>query len=177
MNTLLEKENPTLRMIAQPILKEEFNTQWLRDLVECMMTIMKEKGAVGVAAPQIGVSKRVIVFGTAYARRRKPEMSIPDSVLINPAFKILSEYKELGFEGCLNCGDLMGEVSRASEIKYSGYDLNGNYINKQAHGLEARILQHEIDHLNGFLFIDHISDKNTLITYEELQKRQEKNET
>lgn len=171
MKTLLEKENPTLRATAESVTTDEFKTNWLKDLVRTMLDIMKEKGAVGVAAPQIGVSKRVIVFGTAYARRRKPEVDIPDTVLINPAFKLLSETKESGYEGCLNCGDLMGQVPRGTEIEYSGYDMDGNFISKHATGLEARILQHEVDHLNGFLFFDRVEDKESLTTYDELQQR------
>ena len=174
MKTLLEKEDLTLRAIAEPVAPEEFKTTWLKDLARTMLDIMKEKGAVGVAAPQIGVSKRVIVFGTAYAKRRKPEVDIPDTVLINPTFKILSETKESGYEGCLNCGDLMGQVPRATEIEYSGYDMNGNFIKKHATGLEARILQHEIDHLNGFLFFDRVEDAESFTTYDELNQRSPK---
>ena len=171
---LLEKENPTLRAIAELVAPEEFKTKWLIDLASAMLEIMKEKGAVGVAAPQIGISKRVIVFGTSYTKRRKPEVEIPDTILINPTFEILSEEQELGYEGCLNCGDLMGQVLRATEIEYSGYDLDGNLVHKHASGLEARILQHEIDHLNGFLFFDRVEDAESLTTYDELMQRSPK---
>ena len=171
MKTILEKDNPILRATAEPITASEYNTDELKALTDHMLEIMKEKGAVGVAAPQIGVSKRVIVFGTSYTKRRKPEVHIPDTILINPILRILSETKESGHEGCLNCGDLMGEVSRATEIEYSGFDLEGNPISKQATGLEARILQHEVDHLNGILFFDRVENKDTFTTFDELQKR------
>lgn len=174
MKTLLEKEDPTLRLTAESVSSEEMKAPWLKELVANMLEIMKDKGAVGVAAPQVGVSKRVIVFGTAYTRRRKPEVHIPDTILINPALKLLSETTEPGYEGCLNCGDLMGEVPRATEVEYSGYDLDGTFISKRATGLEARILQHEVDHLNGFLFFDRVKDKESLTTYDELQKRLQK---
>lgn len=171
MRAILEKNNPSLRKKAEPISSAEFKASWLKELIRDMFEIMQEKGAVGVAAPQIGISKRIIVFGTSYTKRRKPEVHIPDTALINPIFKVLSEEKALGYEGCLNSGDLMGEVPRAIEIEYSGYDIEGNHIVKQATGLEARILQHEIDHLDGILFFDHIEDKKTLTTYDELQQR------
>ena len=171
MRTILEKDNAILREIAEPVLATEFKASWLKKLIQDMFAIMKDKGAVGVAAPQIGVSKQVIVFGTAYAKRRKPEVDIPDTVLINPAFKMLSETKESGYEGCLNTGELMGQVPRATEIEYSGYDIDGNLIKKRVTGLEARILQHEVDHLKGVLFFDRVEDKESLTTYEELQKR------
>ncbi|KTC66346.1 polypeptide deformylase (plasmid) [Legionella adelaidensis] len=171
MNKLLDKNDPILRETAEPISEAEFGSEWLKNLVRQMFSIMEEKGAVGVAAPQIGVSKRVIVFGTNYTKRRKPEHPIPDTALINPSLKILSQDIQTDYEGCLNCGELMGQVPRATEIEYSGYNLDGVKINKRATGLEARILQHEIDHLNGFLFFDHIEDKDSLTTITELQKK------
>ncbi|MCE0722795.1 peptide deformylase [Legionella resiliens] len=171
MNTLLDKSDPILRQTAKPIAESEFGSSWLKELIKTMFGIMADKGAVGVAAPQIGISKRVIVFGTNYTKRRKPEYPIPDTALINPALKILSQEIQTGYEGCLNCGELMGEVPRAMEIEYSGFDIDGNKITKKASGLEARILQHEIDHLNGFLFFDHVKDKELLTTMTELQNK------
>ncbi|MDI1353148.1 MAG: peptide deformylase [bacterium] len=169
MNELLDKENPILRQTAEPITATEFDNEWLRNLVQTMIDIMAEKGAVGVAAPQIGISKRVIVFGTNYTKRRKPEHPIPDTVLINPSLRVLSEEIQTDYEGCLNCGELMGKVPRAMTIEYSGFDLTGNKITKQVTGLEARIVQHEIDHLDGFLFFDRVEDQDSLTTFSELQ--------
>ncbi len=171
MKRILEQGNPTLREQAEPVPESEFKSNWLKQLAQDMIAIMKEKCAVGVAAPQIGVSKRVIVFGTAYTKRQNIEEQIPDTVLINPALRILSQQKELGYEGCLNSGELMGQVPRATEIEYSGFDLEGNAITKRATGFEARIVQHEIDHLNGILFFDHVEDKETLTTRTELLNR------
>ncbi|WP_019215179.1 peptide deformylase [Legionella tunisiensis] len=171
MNTLLDKNDPILRQTAEPIAESEFGSDSLKELIKTMFDIMADKGAVGVAAPQIGISKRVIVFGTNYTKRRKPEYPIPDIALINPSLKILSQEIQTGYEGCLNCGELMGEVPRAMEIEYSGFDVDGNRVSKKASGLEARILQHEIDHLNGFLFFDHVEDKESLTTMTELQNK------
>lgn len=173
MHTLLEKEDPILKEIAEPVAESEFNSSWLRDLAQRMLNIMKDKGAVGVAAPQIGVSKRVIVFGTNYTKRKRLDVNIPDTVLINPALRILSQTKESGHEGCLNCGDLMGSVPRATEIEYSGFDIEGKPVNKIATGFEARILQHEIDHLNGILFFERVEDKESFTTIDELLNRQQ----
>lgn len=170
MKTILEKDNPILRQTAEPVSESEFNTAWLKALIQKMIDIIAEKGAVGIAAPQIGVSKRIIVFSTNYTKRRKPEYPIPDTALINPSLRILSQEMQIDYEGCLNCGELMGQVPRANEIEYSGFDVDGNRITKRATGLEARILQHEIDHLNGFLFFDRIEDKDSMTTMTELQK-------
>lgn len=124
-----------------------------------------------MALPQIGISKRVIVFGSTYTKRQNLEYPIPDTALINPSLKILSEEIQIGYEGCLNCGEIMGQVPRAMEIEYFGYDIEGNFITKKAYGLETRILQHEIDHLDGYLFLDRIQDKETLTTKSELQNK------
>lgn len=169
MKDLLKQDDPRLRFKSDPIAKEEFQSHWLAELVQKMLDIMKETGAVGVAAPQVGINKRVIVFGTAYAKRRKPEIEIPDTILLNPILSVLSEQRETGYEGCLNCGETMGSVPRAAEIEYTGYDMQGNIVAKRATGLEARILQHEVDHLDGVLFFDRIKDKAALTTFTELQ--------
>lgn len=171
MTMLLDKEDPILRLQAQAVAESEYGSDELKQLVEDMFDIMADKGAVGVAAPQIGISKQVIVFSSAYTKRRQPEQAIPDTALINPDYRVLSDEIQLGYEGCLNCGELMGEVPRAMEVEYSGFDLNGNKIIKQASGLEARIIQHEIDHLRGFLFFDRIEDKESLTTLSELENK------
>lgn len=159
---LLDKNDPILRKTAELVDKSEFKSKWLEELISTLFKIMADTGAVGVAAPQIGISKRVIVFGTEHSKYRNPETAVPKTALINPCFKVLSDSKEIGWEGCLNCGDLRGNVSRALEVEYSGFDLHGNYITKKATGLEARIVQHEIDHLDGFLFLDRMEDKESL---------------
>lgn len=171
MTELLNKEDPVLRQTAEHVATSEFGSDWLKSLTKTMIAIMEEKGAVGVAAPQIGVSKRVIVFGTNYTKRRKPEYPIPDTVLINPSLQVLSEEIQTDYEGCLNCGELMGKVPRAMTVEYSGFDLEGNKITKQASGLEARIVQHEIDHLNGFLFFDRVQDQESLTTLSAMQNK------
>jgi peptide deformylase len=168
MRIILEQENPLLREKAEVVADSEFSSAGLNELAFEMIAIMKAKGAVGVAAPQIGISKRVIVFGTAYTQSRKIEDPIPDTILINPSIKILSEEIQIGYEGCLNCGDLRGEVPRAMELEYSGFDLNGDPVCKRVYGLEARIVQHEVDHLDGILFFDRIADKTNLTTAEAL---------
>ena len=171
MKTLLDKEDSILRQQAEPVSEAEFGSPELKQLVKDMIAIMEEKGAVGVAAPQIGISKQVIVFSTAYTKRRKPEHPIPDTALINPDYQVLSEEIQTGYEGCLNCGELMGEVPRAMEVEYTGYDVDGNQVTRQATGLEARIIQHEVDHLRGLLFFDHVKDKSTLTTMSELESK------
>ena len=171
MPLILEKGNPILRLQAEPVDASEFGTPELKQLVQDMFNIMEEQGAVGVAAPQIGISKQVIVFGTAYSRRPNLEVNIPNAALINPTLTILSEEQESGYEGCLNSGELRGPVPRATAVEYSGFDVEGNPVTKHATGFEARVVQHEIDHLKGILFFDRITDKAELTTSTELQQR------
>lgn len=171
MIKLLEKDDPKLRLIAEPIVETEFGSEELKKLVEDLFVIMDENAAVGVAAPQIGISKRVIVFGTMSTNTRKPTNPIQNTALINPEYKILSDEIQIDYEGCLNCDFLMGLVPRAMEIEYSGFDPDGNPITKIATGLEARILQHEIDHLDGYLFLDRMENDSTLTTLSELQEK------
>ena len=166
MRKILGRHDPILKQKAQPSAEKDFKSDWLKDLVDEMLAIMQEKGAVGIAAPQIGISQRVIVYGTGYTKRRKVDVPIADTVLINPTLKFLSEEKEYGDEGCLNGGGLIGTVPRAIEIEYSGFDVDGTFIKKQASGLEARILQHEVDHLDGILFFDRVEDQETVRAYE-----------
>lgn len=160
MRPLLDKEDPILRQHAMQVPHNQFGNKWLVDLANELLEIMQAKGAVGVAAPQIGESWQVVVFGTNYTQTRTPEQSIDDTVLVNPSYKPIGDKQEQGQEGCLNCGDLRGMVPRYQEVEYSGYDAYGNWQHKRASGLEARIVQHEIDHLNGFLFIDRIDEEN-----------------
>lgn len=168
MKSLLDKDDPILRQTAEPVEETEISSNWLKKLVKKMFSIMEENEGVGIAAPQIGVSKRIIAFGTNFTQR-KIEEPIPNTVLINPALRILSKEIQIGYEGCLNCEDTMAKVPRAMEIEYSGIDMEGNTIVKKATGLEARILQHEIDHLNGFLFLDRVEDEESLTTLSELR--------
>lgn len=167
MRRILERHDPILKQKAEPILDSDFNAIWLKELIGEMISIMKEQGAVGIAAPQIGVSKRVIVYGTSYTKRRKIEFLIPDTILINPSLTFMSEEKKSADEGCLNGDGFVGKVPRAIQIEYTGYDMSGEVIKKTATNLEARIIQHEIDHLDGILFFDRVEDKKSLRIYNE----------
>src|SRR5215216_4727776 len=162
MYKILDNENPLLRQISEEVDHSAFGEPWLKELADNLLAIMKETSAVGVAAPQVGIHKRIIVFGTAYTKTRKVELEIPNTVLINPCYKVLSDEKQIDYEGCLNVPETCALVPRAMEIEYSGYYLDGTSVTVQARGLEARILQHEIDHLDGILFLDRIEDPSSL---------------
>jgi len=172
MNKIIKLGNPILRTQSDLIDEKDFDTIWLKDLIKELFAVMAETGGVGVAAPQIGENKQVLVFSTGYTKRRKPEINIPDTVLVNPQIEILDDTQISDYEGCLSLGEIMAIVPRAMKIRYTGLDAMGNEMAREAEGLEARIVQHEVDHLNGVLFIDRVVDTQSMTFYSEFQKRQ-----
>jgi len=138
-----------LRQKAQTV--ENFDED-LKLLVEDMIETMREAPGVGLAAPQIGISKRIIVveFGDEY------DETVPNQlyVLINPEITKISNATLTGIEGCLSVPGLVGEVERASAVTVAGQDMDGKKVKIRAQGWLARIFQHEIDHINGVLYTD-----------------------
>ncbi len=138
-----------LRQPAQPVKKFD---EELKTLVDDMIETMRDAPGVGLAAPQIGISKRVIVveFGN------EEDESIPKQlyVVINPEIVRKSEDQIVGIEGCLSVPGLVGEVDRSQIVTVSGQDVHGEKIKIRAQGWLARIFQHEIDHINGVLYTD-----------------------
>jgi peptide deformylase len=132
-----------LREVAQPLVKPNAST---RTLVDKMKAAMFEAHGVGLAAPQLGVSERVIIY-------KLPEEKEPLRVIVNP--KIISfKGDQIGPEGCLSIPTLQGDVKRANEVIVKGMDMLGRPFKRRASAFEARVIQHEVDHLDGILFID-----------------------
>ena len=117
---------------------------------------MAAEGGIGLAAPQIGIALRVIVFGVDLHPRYADQ--IPKTVLINPQIEPLGDEKADGWEGCLSLPKLRGLVVRHQRIRYVGYDQSGGVIERVAHGFHARVVQHECDHLDGVLYPARIRD-------------------
>jgi len=137
-----------LRKVAEPV--EEI-TDEIRQLARDMLEMMYDSEGVGIAAPQIGVSKRIIIVDVEpYDLDKDP------IVLINPEI-VDQQGQEGAEEGCLSVPEVRGEVKRAEKVIVEGLDLDGEKVRIEATELLARALQHEIDHLNGVLFIDHLS--------------------
>ena len=112
----------------------------------------------GLAAPQIGVSRRVVIFGYQHNPRYPDAPPVPETVLINPEITPLGDAREDGWEGCLSVPGMRGRVPRFSEIRYRGYDQYGELIDRQVTGFHARVVQHECDHLDGILYPQRIED-------------------
>lgn len=136
----------------------DFSDPVLFQLIQDMKDTMKEKGGVGIAAPQIGCNLRVIMLGFEKSIRYPNELPVSFTILINPVIEILSDEMIDGWEGCLSVPGLRGLVPRYKKIKYTGYDLNQNKIERIAENFHARIVQHECDHLDGILFPRRIKD-------------------
>jgi peptide deformylase len=138
-----------------------------------------ETNMTGLAAPQIGFSKRAIIFAvldTPEMKKWRPDISdtLPKSIWLNPSYTPIGNEKHSDYESCFSVGEWAGEVERFKSVNYTAYLPNGEYVNGTASGFLARAIQHEIDHLNGILFID-LVPKDKLFTIEEFRcKRAER---
>ena len=149
--------DPRLLRTAQPV--QEFGTPALRELVADMEETMKAASGAGLAAPQIGVDLQLVIFGTDAANPRYPDAPpVPRTVLLNPVITPLSGEEEEGWEGCLSVPGLRAVVPRWRRIRYTGFDLEGRPIDRQAEGFHARVVQHEVDHLFGKLYPMRVRD-------------------
>jgi len=166
---VLRMGHPTLSKVAQPV--TEFNTAMLDRLIADMFDTMAEQNGVGLAAPQIGESQRIVIFGFERSERYPDAEPIATTVLINPEIELLDAEQQAGWEGCLSVPGLRGVVSRYSRIRYRGLDQAGNAIDRTVEGFHARVVQHEVDHLDGILYPQKIEDMNQFGFIEELELR------
>ncbi len=153
---ILKMGDPRLLQKARPV--TQFNTPELRLLVDDMLDTMEHANGAGLAAPQIGVDLQVVIFGFDRNPRYPDAPTVPKTVLINPVLEPLSDDMEDGWEGCLSVPGLRGVVPRHTRLKYTGFDMNGNRIERVADGFHARVVQHECDHLIGVLYPMRIKD-------------------
>lgn len=155
---ILRMGDSLLMQIAQPV--TEFKTSALQALLRDMADTMAAAGGVGLAAPQIGVGLQVVIFGFEKSERYPSAEAVPPTVLINPVITPLGEEEALGWEGCLSVPGLRGEVPRPNRIRYTGFDAEGQPIDRVVDGFHARVVQHECDHLIGRLYPSRIRDFN-----------------
>jgi peptide deformylase len=166
--------NPVLRANAAAL--AVFDTEDLHHLAADMAETMHAHRGVGLAAPQVGVSQRLIVFWVP-EERVEPEgedAPLPLHILLNPEITPLSQETEPGLEGCLSLPGLRGLVPRFTHIGYRGYDVMGKLVEREARGFHARVVQHEIDHLNGIMYLDRMNDFTSLIHESEIRRRMQR---
>jgi peptide deformylase len=137
---------------------EAFDTPDLRELLADMRETMAHLNGAGLAAPQIGVPLRVVIFGVKRNPRYPDAEEVPDTVLINPVLEPIGKEMEDGWEGCLSVPGMRGVVPRYARLRYRGFDERGEPIERTAEGFHARVVQHECDHLDGILYPMRIRD-------------------
>lgn len=146
------------RLLLRAAEVERFGTPELAALLDDMRDTMAQLNGAGLAAPQIGVSLRVVIFGVTSNPRYPDVEEVPDTVLINPELVPLSDEIEEGWEGCLSVPGMRGWVPRWHRLRYAGFDEQGNRFERIAEGFHARVVQHECDHLDGILYPMRIRD-------------------
>jgi peptide deformylase len=156
---VLRMGHPVLREKAKAI--ESTGTPELRQLVADMKETMAAMSGAGLAAPQIGVSQRVVIFGVDKNPRYPDAEEVPFTVLVNPKITMLTRDVESDWEGCLSVPGMRGVVPRYTKLRYTGTDEEGNPIDRVAEGFHARVVQHECDHLDGILYPQRMQDMST----------------
>ena len=153
---ILRMGDPRLLTVARPV--EAFATPELAQLLEDMRDTMAYLGGVGIAAPQIGVDLRVVIFGFSKSERYPEAPPVPYTVLINPQLDFLGDEMEEGWEGCLSVPGLRAVVPRYRHLRYRGWNEAGEFMDRTVEGFHARVVQHECDHLDGILYPMRIRD-------------------
>jgi peptide deformylase len=156
IKTVLRMGEPLLLQQAQPI--TVFDTPELHALIQDMQDTMTAMNGAGIAAPQIGVSLQVVIFGVGSNPRYPDAEQVPYTVLINPVLSPVNNEMEDDWEGCLSVPGMRGIVPRFTRLHYKGHDQFGNPIDRLVSGFHARVVQHECDHLLGILYPMRIAD-------------------
>jgi peptide deformylase len=159
VHEILRMGDERLLRVAQPLPHAMFASDALDALINDLRETMAAASGAGIAAPQIGVDLRVVIFGGTGKNPRYPDApEIPFTVLCNPVLTPLGDEKTLGWEGCLSVPGMRGEVPRFERLHYSGCDHLGVEFTRTVDGFHARVVQHECDHLDGILYPRRIED-------------------
>lgn len=163
--------HPVLRRRADPVVDPR--SPEIAALVADMIETMRDANGAGLAAPQVHVPLRLVVFHVPAHRAAADTTPIPEglTVLANPVIEPLELDRETGWEGCLSVPGMMGAVPRFKRIRYSGLGPDGAVIAREADGFHARVVQHECDHLDGILYPQRMTDLSMFGFAEEMQKR------
>ncbi len=162
--------HPILREVAKEVPRDEIATPGFQTFVDDMIETMREYDGAGLAAPQVHVSKRVVVMEIASNPRYPDAPSLPLSVLINPRITPLTERRVQIVEGCLSVPDIRGVVPRCAEIEFEALDRNGEPVRQRFEDFSAAVVQHECDHLDGILYLDRVVDTRSLSFLREFER-------
>ena len=163
---ILRMGNPILLKVSEKVKK--FDTPEIHELIKDMIETMKDAQGAGLAAPQVGESIQLVIFGVDKNERYPDAEEVPFTVLINPVITPLTQEKEEDWEGCLSVPGMRGVVPRYKTINYKGFDQYGNEINRNAEGFHARVVQHECDHLFGILYPSRIENMKLFGFHDEI---------
>jgi peptide deformylase len=154
--------HPILRQIAEPVPPEGIGAPAIQRLIDDLIETMREYAGAGLAAPQVHVSQQIVVFEVEHNPRYPEAESIPLTALINPKITPLTQQVEEDWEGCLSLPDLRGKVPRYTQVRVEAYDRAGKQLSYVARGFQARVVQHECDHLIGTVFLDRMTSMASL---------------
>jgi len=164
---VLRMGDPLLLRVSAPV--RELNSPQLQELLTDMRDTMAALNGAGLAAPQIGVGLRVVMFGTGAPNPRYPDTEVvPPTILINPVLEPVGEQIEQDWEGCLSVPGMRGLVPRYTQLHYRGVDEQGRSIDRRVSGFHARVVQHEVDHIDGILYPMRVTDMRYFGFEEEL---------
>ena len=167
-----------VREVGEPILEKQCNEVNIKningdiiDIIEDLKSTLEFGTGLGIAAPQIGVDKRIIVVGAKKENIKYNDAEeIPITAMINPTWKKITEDTDVQYEGCMSVPSIRGKVERYKSIELTYYNENGEKIIKQINGFFARLVQHECDHLDGIVFLDKVKGPNGFATKENIEK-------
>jgi len=164
---IIEIGNPALREAAQEVVIDQISSTEIQNLIDDLIETMRDANGAGLAATQIAVPLRVCVIEVNKNPRYPYKPDIPLTVLINPVITFLSDERLKVYEGCLSVPNVRGEVQRCPEVRVQALDREGREIDMIVKGISAGTFQHEVDHLDGLVFIDKVQDSTTLCTLKE----------
>ena len=158
--------HPILQEIASPV--DDYKDPEIKKIISDMIETLEDAGGIGLAAPQVHISKRIVIFFVPESRMEDERDQVELTTMINPEITPLNDKINRDWEACLSIPNLMGAVERYSHIKYSWFDIDGKYFEREASGYHARVVQHECDHLDGKLYPFRIADLSMLGFQEEI---------
>jgi peptide deformylase len=162
--------NPVLRQVARPLEKAELARPETQRFIDDLIETMKDANGAGIAANQVYEPIRVCVVGIKDNPRYPYKPNFPLTIMINPAVELLTSERFDNYEGCLSVPNLRGLVPRAPHVKVTAWDREGRDIGFEVKGLTAGTFQHEVDHLDGKLFVDRVVDTTTLCTWQDFER-------
>jgi peptide deformylase len=162
--------HPVLRQIAEPVSPEAIRSPEIQQLVDDMLETMEEYDGAGLAAPQVHVSRRVVIYGVHSNPRYPDAEDVPLTVLVNPKITPATSEMEEDWEGCLSVPDIRGRVPRYTSVRVEAYGRDGAPLRFTADGFHARVVQHECDHLDGTVYLDRMRSMASLSFLPEFHK-------